>query len=152
MGNSGLLFLFHQAQQVGGNAGPGLVQVEGDHAHRVPAQRVAHVHGRCGRGIRFSRAGPGRVKQDALQGLALTAGLTSCESKSTESTTVEAPAAGSETSTTTTSTDSSSTVAPAADATAPAAGATTTDAAGSTTTGAATTTGASTTTTTTEQK
>ena len=65
----------------------------------------------------------------AALGLALTAGLSSCESKKTEATTVETPAAGTETSTatsTTTSTDTTA-MAPAADgAMAPAAGTTTT--------------------------
>ena len=50
----------------------------------------------------------------AALGLALTAGLTSCESKKTESTVVETPAAGTET-TTTTSTDTTAMAAPAAD-------------------------------------
>ena len=69
----------------------------------------------------------------AALGLALTAGLTSCESKTTESTTVEAPAAGTDATMTTTTTDSASTMstAPAADGTM--APATTTDASSTTT-------------------
>jgi len=71
----------------------------------------------------------------AALGLALTAGLTSCESKKTEETTVETPAAGTETTTTTTDTTAMAPAAdgamapaaPAADgAMAPAAGTTTT--------------------------
>ena len=71
----------------------------------------------------------------AALGLALTAGLSSCESKKTEATTVETPATGAATTTTETSStmsaDTTKMAAPAADgkmdgAMAPAAGTTTT--------------------------
>ena len=61
----------------------------------------------------------------AALGLALTAGLSACESKSTESTTMETPATNAET-TTTTTTDTTMMVAPAADTTAMAPATTTT--------------------------
>ena len=71
----------------------------------------------------------------AALGLALTAGLTSCESKKVESTTVEVPATGSTTTTDTSSTMSADTTKMAADgAMAPAADGTMAPAAGTTTT------------------